>query len=404
MPLVTMLVASIGAAYLLGMIANYFRLSPIVGYLMAGVLLGPATPGYDADLNMAHQLAEIGVILLMFGVGLHFSWKDLLKVKKIAVSGAICQILIATLMGLGFTQFFGWGVEEGIIFGLALSVASTVVLLRAFEEYHLLKTTRGQIAVGWLIVEDLIFVVILVFLPAIMGVVQQKEVFDSNATVLLSNSNIILTLGYTVLKIIIFFMVMLVVGKRVIPWMLKITEKNKSNELFRLCVLSIAVCVAYGAAKLFGVSLAIGSFFAGMILSESKLSHRAAEETLPLRDAFAVLFFVSMGMLLNPSILITKPLFLLSTVIVIILGKSIVAYLIMLAFRYPQFTAFTISISLAQIGEFSFILADLGMKLKILSAEARDIIIAAAIISIFINPMLFKILHWFEKKGRKKRA
>lgn len=399
MPLVSMLVAGIGLAYLFGMIVNYFRLSPIVGYLMAGVLLGPATPGYIADLNMAHQLAEIGVILLMFGVGLHFSWHDLLRVKKIAVLGAICQILIATLMGWGFTQFLGWSVKEGIIFGLALSVASTVVLLRALEEQHLLKSSRGQIAVGWLIVEDLVVVITLVFLPAIAGVLPEKAL-DSNITAVLRDNNIAVTLGYTLLKIIVFFMLMLIVGRRVIPWILKITEKTKSNELFRLCVLAIALCVAYGSAKIFGVSFAIGAFFAGMILSESKLSQRAAAETLPLRDAFAVLFFVSIGMLLNPNILVAKPFLLFVTVIIIILGKSIAAYLIMLAFRYPQYTAITISISLAQIGEFSFILADLGMKLEILSEEARDLIIAASIISIFVNPILFKLLHRFGPKTK----
>ncbi len=402
MPLVTMIVAGFGLAYLFGMIANYFRLSPIVGYLLAGVLLGPATPGYTADPNLSHQLAEIGVILLMFGVGLHFSWNDLLKVKTIAITGALCQIAIATLMGWAFTQYLGWSMAEGIIFGLALSVASTVVLLRAFEEYDLLKTLRGRIAVGWLIIEDLFVVIALVFLPAIAAVLNQKGVDSTEA--LFNSSNLIITLGFTLFKIIAFFTLILVVGRRIIPWLLKITEETKSSELFRLAVLAIALCVAFGAAKLFGVSFAIGAFFAGMILSESELSHRAAQETLPLRDAFAVLFFVSMGMLLNPNILIAKPVLLLATVSIIILGKSIAAYLIMLTFRYPQYTAITISVSLAQIGEFSFILADLGLKLKILSEEAQDIIIAAAIISIFINPMLFKLLDRFDPKEKEEES
>jgi len=389
MPLVTLLVAGFGLAYVFGMLAKRFHLSPIVGYLVAGVLLGPATPGYTADLHLAHQLAEVGVILLMFGVGLHFSWNDLLKVKKIAITGALCQIFVATLMGLSFTQVLGFPVIEGIIFGLALSVASTVVLLRAFEDNHLLKTDRGKIAVGWLIVEDLVMVTMLVFLPAIYNLLHSKAI----------NADIFTLLGSTLLKIIAFFIFILVVGKRIIPWLLAITKKMHSKELFRLSVLAIALCVAYGSSKLFGVSLAIGAFFAGMILSETEYSNRAAKETLPLRDAFAVLFFISMGMLLNPTILITDPVLLFSTVLVIVLGKSIAAYVIMAIFRYPQHTAFTIAVSLAQIGEFSFILADLGLKLKILSEALQDVIIASAIISILINPLLFNILGRF-KTGR----
>jgi CPA2 family monovalent cation:H+ antiporter-2 len=397
MPLVTMIVAGFGLAYLFGMVANYFRLSPIVGYLLAGVLLGPATPGYSADPSIAHQLAEIGVILLMFGVGLHFSWNDLLTVKKIAISGAICQILIASLLGWSLTQFFGFSMSEGILFGLALSVASTVVLLRALEGYSLLETIGGRIAVAWLIIEDFIVVMVLVLLPAIASMLQ-NPLIDINASDRFISHNIFLTLGSMLLKIVAFFIFILVIGKRGIPWILKITEKTKSNELFRLAVLAIALCVAYGSAAIFGVSFAIGAFFAGMLLKESELSHRAAEETLPLRDAFAVLFFVSMGMLLNPSILMAQPGLIFLAVMVVVLGKSLAAYFIMIAFRYPQYTAITISVSLAQIGEFSFILADVGVKLKILSEDAQDIIIAAAIVSIFINPMLFKLLDRFKVK------
>ncbi len=397
MPLVTMIVAGFGLAYLFGMVANYFRLSPIVGYLLAGVLLGPATPGYSADPSIAHQLAEIGVILLMFGVGLHFSWNDLLTVKKIAISGAICQILIASLLGWSLTQFFGFSMSEGILFGLALSVASTVVLLRALEGYSLLETIGGRIAVAWLIIEDFIVVMVLVLLPAIASMLQ-NPLIDINASDRFISHNIFLTLGSMLLKIVAFFIFILVIGKRGIPWILKITEKTKSNELFRLAVLAIALCVAYGSAAIFGVSFAIGAFFAGMLLKESELSHRAAEETLPLRDAFAVLFFVSMGMLLNPSILMAQPGLIFLAVMVVVLGKSLAAYFIMIAFRYPQYTAITISVSLAQIGEFSFILADVGVKLKILSEDAQDIIIVAAIVSIFINPMLFKLLDRFKVK------
>jgi CPA2 family monovalent cation:H+ antiporter-2 len=395
MPLVTMLVAGIGLAYLFAMVTQYFRLSPIVGYLLAGVFIGPATPGFTADLNLAHQLSEIGIILIMFGVGLHFSWEELLKVKIIAISGALCQIFITTLMGLALAQFLGWSIAEGLIYSFALSVASTVVLLRALQDYDWLKTSRGQIAVGWLIIEDLFVVMALVFLPAIATVLQE----DTTRSFAILDRHILITLAYTLFKIMAFFLLILIVGKRIIPWILMITEKTKSNELFRLCVLAIALCVAYGSTKFFGVSLSIGSFFAGMLLSESKFSRKAAKETLPLRDAFAVLFFVSMGMLLNPNILMTKPLLLLITVLIIIFGKSLAAYLIMIVFRYPQFTALTISVSLAQIGEFSFILADMGVKLKMLSEETQDIIIAAAIISILINQLLFKGLSWVSRKS-----
>lgn len=389
-----MIVIGFGMAFILGMVANRFHLSPIVGYLLAGVLIGPATPGYTADLKMAHELAEIGVILLMFGVGLQFSWKELVNVKKIAVPGAICQILIATLMGWILSYVVGWSHAAGIIFGLALSVASTVVLLRALEERNLLKSKRGKIAVGWLVVEDIAVVIALVILPAMATILPVNSIPIEKASFL--NKELFLALGITSFKIVTFVVLMLIIGKRVIPWILQITEKTKSPELFRLSVLAIALGVAYGAAKLFGVSFALGAFFAGMILSETEHSQKAAKETLPLRDAFAVLFFVAMGMLLSPTILITKPLLVFVTVLIIIFGKSLAAYLIMLAFRYPHYTALTISVSLAQIGEFSFILADLGIKLRILSPESQDIILAGAIISILLNPMMFNLLDRFK--------
>ncbi|MBN9286861.1 MAG: hypothetical protein BGO43_05095 [Gammaproteobacteria bacterium 39-13] len=391
LPLVTMIVTGFVAAFVLGMLANYFRLSPIVGYLLAGVFIGPATPGYTADLKIAHELAEIGVILLMFGVGLHFSWKDLLQVKAIAVPGAICQIVIATLMGLGVSHAMGWPLEAGLIFGLSLSVASTVVLLRALEERSLLESNRGQIAIGWLIVEDLAMVIALVVLPALASFLKNHSL-SGVPTEGGVESNLFIALLFTLIKIIAFVALMLIVGKRVIPWILQITERTKSHELFRLCVLAIALGVAFGASKLFGVSFALGAFFAGMILSESELSQKAAEETLPLRDAFAVLFFVAMGMLLSPAILIQKPMLVFATVVVIVFGKSLAAYLLVIAFRYPHTTALTVSVSLAQIGEFSFILAELGVKLKLLSTEAQDVILAGAIISILINPLLFNVL------------
>ncbi len=391
-----MIVAGFGLAFILGMIANHLKLSPIVGYLLAGVLIGPATPGFSADMKIAHELAEIGVILLMFGVGLQFSWENLVRVKNIALPGALCQILIAILMGWGLAHFVGWTFGAGIIFGLSLSVASTVVLLRALEKRNLLKTKRGQIGVGWLIVEDLIVVIALVVLPAMTGVLRADDARSMEAVLL--DRHFLQTLGLTIFKVGAFIILMLVVGKRVIPWVLRVAEKTKSSELFILCIISIALGVAYGAAKLFGVSFALGAFFAGMILSESEFSQKASRDSLPLRDAFAVLFFVAMGMLLSPIILITKPLLVLATVAIIVLGKSLAAYLIVIAFGYPQHTAITISVSLAQIGEFSFILADLGVKLKILSPEGQDIILAGAIISILLNPILFNLLDRYQPK------
>jgi CPA2 family monovalent cation:H+ antiporter-2 len=397
MPLVSLIVIGFGLAYILGMLANKLKLSPIVGYLLAGVLISPSTPGYIADTKLAQQLAEIGVILLMFGVGLHFSWQSLLSVKNIAIPGAVCQMLIATLLGVCFSHFANWSLAAGIIYGLALSVASTVVLLRALEERGTLKTKPGKIAVAWLIVEDMAVIVILIILPAMADILNLSSPSISTATSLL-DSSLLIALAITLIKVVTFVVLMLIIGKRLIPWVLINTEKTKSAELFRLALLTIALGVAYGAALLFGVSLALGAFFAGMILSESELSHKAAQETLPLRDAFAVLFFVAMGMLLNPSILVTQPLFILGTVLIILLGKSIAAYLIMLAFGYPSYIAFTISVSLAQIGEFSFILADLGVRLNILSPEYQDIILAGAIISIMLNPFLFNLLDYFKTK------
>lgn len=387
-PLLTLIMTAFALAFLFGMVANYLNLSPIVGFLLAGVAIGPATPGYIADANLVQELAEIGVILLMFGVGLHFSWKDLTEVKYIALPGALFQILIATLLGMILANFMGWSMGSGVIFGLALSVASTVVLLRALQERNILQTHRGQIAVGWLIVEDLVVVIALVMLPPL-------ATFLKTANTQVFSFDLLLTLFATVIKIILFIALMLIVGKRIIPWILNITEKTKSLELFRLSVLTIALGVAFGAAKLFGVSIALGAFFAGMILSESELSQKAAEETLPLRDAFAVLFFVSIGMLFNPMIILEKPLLVLTTVLIVILGKSIAAYLIVIGFKYPRYTALTVSVSLAQIGEFSFILAKLGVILNLLSYVEMDVILASSIISIVLNPLLFYLLDRF---------
>jgi CPA2 family monovalent cation:H+ antiporter-2 len=383
--LIATIVAGLGLAFVFGAIANRFKLPVLVGYLVAGVVVGPFTPGYVADQELAPQLAEIGVILLMFGVGLHFSVKDLMAVRKIAIPGAVVQILAATAMGMGLAHLLGWTLGAGIVFGLALSVASTVVLLRALQERRLIETDRGRIAVGWLIVEDLAMVLALVLLPALSGVLGGEAPPQGPGGVL---GAFAMTLG----KVAAFVAFMLIVGRRVIPWILHRIAHTGSRELFRLAVLAIALGVAFGSAALFGVSFALGAFFAGMIMAESELSQQAANETLPLRDAFAVLFFVSIGMLFNWSVVLREPLAVLATLAIIVIGKSVAAYLIVIAFKRPQSVALTISASLAQIGEFSFILAGLGVSLKLLPKEGQDLVLAGAILSILINPLLFAVL------------
>ncbi|RIX32127.1 YbaL family putative K(+) efflux transporter [Sphingomonas edaphi] len=379
-PLIGTIVGGLVVAFLLGAIAQRLRISPIAGYLLAGVIVGPFTPGFVANSALAAELAEIGVILLMFGVGLHFSVRDLMKVRKIAVPGAVAQIAVATVMGAGLALYLGWSLLAGLVFGLALSVASTVVLLRALESRNLVSTDRGRIAVGWLIVEDIAMVVALVLLPAIAGAAEG----DGANTPLIA-------LGITALKLAGFIALMLIVGRRVIPWALHWVVHTGSRELFRLAVLAIALGVAFGAAMVFGVSFALGAFFAGMILGETELSRRATEETLPLRDAFAVLFFVSVGMLFDPAVIVEQPLPLLATVAIIVIGKSLAAYAIVRAFGHGNQTAIAVSASLAQIGEFSFILAGLGTELAILPQEGRDLILAGAIISILLHPFLFSL-------------
>lgn len=382
-PLIGTIVIGLGFAFLMGALAHRLRVSPVAGYLLAGVIVGPFTPGYVADTALAAELAELGVILLMFGVGLHFSLRDLLSVRRTAVPGAVAQIAAATLMGMGMAQLLGWTLLAGFVFGLALSVASTVVLIRALQARGIVETERGRIAVGWLIVEDVVMVLAIVILPVVAdlasGVSVGAAAFGS-------------ALLFTALKVTTFVILMLVVGKRVIPAVLHWVAHTGSRELFRLAVLSLALGVAFGSAVLFDVSFALGAFFAGMILGETRLSQRAAEETLPLRDAFAVLFFVSVGMLFDPAILLEQPLQLLATVGIIILGKSIIAYGIVRAFGHPNATALTISASLAQIGEFSFILASLGVGLGLLPKEGRDLILAGAIVSILLNPIIFTFI------------
>jgi monovalent cation:H+ antiporter-2, CPA2 family len=391
-PLITTIVAGLGLAFVFGAIAHRLRVSPLVGYLLAGVAVGPHTPGFVADPALAAELAEIGIILLMFGVGLHFSLSDLLSVRAIAVPGALVQIGVATLFGLGLALSLGWTVGAGLVFGLALSVASTVVLMRAIQERRLMETERGRIAVGWLIVEDLAMVLALVLLPALAPVFG-----GSNESVTPDPLAALLGLGLTGLLVLTFIKVgffvgfMLAVGRRVVPWLLHYIAHTGSRELFRLAVLAIALSVAFGAAKLFGVSFALGAFFAGMILSESALCQRAAEESLPLRDAFAVLFFVSVGMLFDPASIAHQPWSMAAMLLIIVVGKSLAAFLIVLAFRHPIATALTISASLAQVGEFSFILGEFGVNLNLLPSAGRDLILAGAIISILLNPLMFVI-------------
>jgi len=386
--LITTIAAALGFGLVFGMLAIRLKLPALVGYLAAGVLIGPATPGFVADVALASQLAEIGVMLLMFGVGLHFSLGDLLDVKKIALPGALLQIGVATVMGIGLAHWWGWGLGAGLVFGLALSVASTVVLLRALEARGVLDSMNGRIAVGWLVVEDLVMVLVLVMLPALSGPLGGRG--DPRAELWPA-------LGKTLLQVGAFVAFMLVVGRKVFPWFLWRVAKTNSRELFTLSVIAAAVGIAFASSALFGVSFALGAFFAGMVLRESELSHRAAEESLPLRDAFSVLFFVSVGMLFDPMVLVQYPLEVLATVAIILFGKSIAAFVLVLALRYPINTAVTVSASLAQIGEFSFILAALGMQLELLPSLGQNLILAGAIISIAVNPLMFSLAAPLEK-------
>ncbi|HEY0197685.1 MAG TPA: YbaL family putative K(+) efflux transporter [Rhodanobacter sp.] len=398
-PLIGTLVSGIVLAFIFAMGAHRLRLPPLAGYLLAGVVVGPFTPGYVADGHIANQLAELGVVLLMFGVGLHFSLKDLLSVKAVAIPGALGQMAVATALGTLLGWAIGWPLAQSFVFGLALSVASTVVLMRAMEERRLMDSERGRIAIGWLIVEDLAMVLALVLLPAVGGALAGGQGIAIGA--------LLLTVAITIGKVALFVALMLVIGKRVIPWLLGAVAHSGSRELFRLAVLAIALGVAFGAAGIFGVSFELGAFFAGMMMGESKLAQRAAEETLPLRDAFAVLFFVSIGMLFNYRVLLIEPLVVLAALAIVVLGKSLAALLIVLVARRPLRTALTIATSLAQIGEFSFILIGLGVAHHLVSKEAQDVLLAAAILSILINPLLFKLLDrarpWLDAREARQR-
>ncbi len=379
MTLISTLAAAFGLALVLGLLAQWARLPALVGYLLAGVLIGPHTPGFVGDVHLAQQLSEVGVMLLMFGVGLHFSVHDLVSVKGIALPGALVQMAAATVMGAALAHgAWGWDLGAALVFGLALSVASTVVLLRALESRELLHTGNGRIAVGWLVVEDLAMVLALVLMPVLGGKGQAG-----------SGGGLAVTIVTTLLAVAAFVAVMLVAGRRLLPWLLWQVNRTGSRELFTLATVAAAVGLAVGAAALFGVSVALGAFFAGLVLRESAFSERAAHESLPLRDAFAVLFFVAVGMLFDPRILIEQPLAVLATVAVILVGKTLAAGALVLLLKYPLSTALTVAVSLAQIGEFSFILLGLGQSLNLVPAEATSLVVAGAIVSIALNPLLF---------------
>src|SRR3990167_1065782 len=375
-PLLSTLVFGFGLAFFFGYLAHRLKISPIVGYLLAGVIIGPSTPGYVANSELSAELAEIGVILLMFGIGLHFSVADLSSIKRIIIPGAFLQILATTYFGTHFGLLNDWSVSTSLVFGLAISVASTVVLLRTLEDVNLVNSANGHLAIGWLIIEDLAMISVLVLLPPIAMMFGFYEPHDTPSSFL--NRHVFLLFLFTIFKIATFVFAMIVFGKKLIPSFLHNIAKNGSNELFRLAVLTIALAIAFIAAKLFDVSFALGAFFAGMMLSESTLSQRAAEEILPLRDAFSVLFFVSVGMVLHPETLVAPPSLIFFTTCLILFGKSIIAFIIVLCFRYPLATGVMVGLSLGQIGEFSFILGTLGCKLNILSFEARDLIVAGA--------------------------
>jgi CPA2 family monovalent cation:H+ antiporter-2 len=383
-PLIATIAVSLAFAFVGGLLAVRLRLPPLVGYLLAGIVVGPFTPGFVADAKLAPQLAEIGVILLMFGVGTHFSIRELFAVRRVALPGAFTQIIVATALGAGVATLWGWSLGAGIIFGLSLSVASTVVLLRALEDRDMIKSNDGRIAIGWLVVEDLLMVLTLVLLPTLTGVIGGDLLNNVD-----NGGGLWPALGITIGKVILFIGLMLVGGVRFFPWLLSRVEKTGSRELFTLAVIALALGVAFGSAKLFGVSFALGAFFAGVVVNESDLSHRAARDLQPLQDAFTVLFFVAVGMLFDPSILIRQPLQVLAVLAIIVVGKSLAAFGIVRVLGGSMQTALIVSAALAQIGEFSFILAGLGVNLRLLPAEGLNLIVAGALLSITFNPAVF---------------
>ena len=397
-PLIATIAVSLAFAFVGGLLAVRLRLPPLVGYLLAGIVVGPFTPGFVADAKLAPQLAEIGVILLMFGVGTHFSIRELFAVRRVALPGAFTQIIVATALGAGVATLWGWSLGAGIIFGLSLSVASTVVLLRALEDRDMIKSNDGRIAIGWLVVEDLLMVLTLVLLPALTGVLGGD--LPNNGGSLWP------AVGITIGKVVLFIGLMLIAGVRFFPWLLSRVERTGSRELFTLAVIALALGVAFGSAKLFGVSFALGAFFAGVVVNESDLSHRAARDLQPLQDAFTVLFFVAVGMLFDPSILIRQPLQVLAVLAIVVFGKSLAAFGIVRVLGGSMRTALIVSAALAQIGEFSFILAGLGVNLRLLPAEGLNLIVAGALLSITFNPAVFSAAIAFagrEDKHRQER-
>lgn len=385
--LIILLAVGFGMALIFGYIAARLRLPPLIGYLVAGIIISPNTPGIVADIHLANQLAELGVMFLMFGVGMHFSLNDLLLVRRIALPGAILQIAVATLLGAAVSMFWGWSFGSALIFGLSLSCASTVVLLKALSDRGLLDSVNGKIAVGWLLVEDLVMVLVLVLLPATAVLLGGHPLAGTD-----TSQNIWITIGLTLLKVTGFIAFMLIIGKRLIPKIMQLVARLGSRELFTLTVVAAAVSIAYGSYAIFGVSMALGAFFAGMVVKESDFSHRAEEETLSLREIFAILFFVSVGMLFDPKILIEQPLHILAVVAIIMIGKTLAAMALVLFFRYPINTALTVGASLAQIGEFSFILATLGLSLGLLTPDAQNLILAGALFSITLNSFVFSAI------------
>jgi len=396
--IISTIAGAFALALFLGYVAVRLKLPALVGYLVAGVVMGPYTPGFTGDIDIIQQLAEIGVMLLMFGVGMHLSLDDLLSVKKIAVPGAVLQIAVATAMGWGLAHYWGWSAGAALVFGLSLSVASTVVLIRALEARGALESLTGKIAVGWLVVEDLAMVVALVLLPPIAAALGGADVASEPATPLAR------TLALTLGSVAMFVVLMFVVGRRLFPWFLMRIAGTGSRELFTLAVMASGIGIAYAAGIIFGVSFALGAFIAGMVLRESEFGHRAADESLPFRDAFAVLFFVSVGMLFDPALLWREPVKVLLVLGIIIIGKSVAAFGLVVAFRYPLNTALTVSASLAQIGEFSFILAGMGVSLGLMPIEGQNLILAGAVVSIALNPVVFGMItpaqQWILSRSR----
>jgi CPA2 family monovalent cation:H+ antiporter-2 len=389
LPLITTIAAAFTAAWVLGLITQRLRMSPIVGYLLAGVAIGPHTPGFRGDTGLAIQLAELGVILLMFGVGLHFHLTDLLAVRKVAVPGAIGQSLVATLLGVVVAVAFGLHWKSGLVLGMAMAVASTVVLIRVLTDHRMLDTPHGHVAVGWLIVEDILTVVVLVLIPAIGA--------DSSS----GSSGIgafLIALGIALLKLTVMVAIVLLAGSRVVPWIMIRVARLRSRELFTLTVLVMAIAVATGSYYAFGASMALGAFLAGMVVGQSPVSQQAAADALPLRDAFAVLFFTSVGMMFNPGFITKHPLLLLAGIAIVLIGKPLAAVVIVALIGYPARTAMVVAVGLAQIGEFSFILSNLGRDHKLIGNDGHNLLVAVAIVTITINPLLFKTIHWWESQ------